>query len=134
MREPSPEVGRAIDAALAAANAYMVAFNARDQQAMADACNFPHVRIASRGVVLWRNREESIVPGLFDLLAQTEGWHHSRWDHQQVIHARPDKVHLDVAFTRFNADDEALGTYPSIWVMTLDQDHWGIQARSSFAA
>lgn len=134
IREPSPDVEGAIDAAVAAANAYMDAFNARDQEAMADACNFPHVRIASRGVVVWRDRDESIFPGLFDLLEQTEGWHHSRWDHQHVIHARPDKVHLDVSFTRFDADDQPLGTYPSIWVMTLVQDHWGIQARSSFAA
>jgi hypothetical protein len=134
MGEPSPEVELAIDAAMAAADAYMEAFNARDQEAMADSCNFPHVRIASGNVVVWHDREQSIVPGMFDMLEQIEGWHHSRWDHRDVIHARPDKVHLDVCFTRFDLGDEPLGTYPSIWVMTLDRGHWGIQARSSFAA
>ncbi len=121
-------------AAIDAANTYMDAFNARDQEGMADACNFPHVRIASGTVRIWQRREESMIPGLFDWLAEAEGWHHSRWNHQNVVHAAPDKVHLDVSFSRFDADDNVLGVYPSIWVMTRDDGHWGIQARSSYAA
>ena len=134
MSGSTPESEQVTEAALAAADAYMNAFNARDQQGMADACNYPHVRIASGQVRIWQTPEESIIPGLFEWLEQKEGWHHSRWNHRNVIHARPDKVHLDVAFTRFDTDDEALGVYPSIWVMTRDHGHWGVQARSSFAA
>ena len=123
-----------VQAAIDAANAYMDAFNAHDQERMADACNFPHVRIASGAVRIWQRREDSIIPGLFDWLTEAEGWHHSSWNHQHVVHAGPDKVHLDVSFTRFDADGNVLGVYPSVWVMTLDEGHWGIQARSSYAA
>jgi hypothetical protein len=122
-----------VQAALRAADSYMDAFNAHDQEGMADACNFPHVRIAGGSVRIWQTRNESMIPGLFDWLKEAEGWHHSRWNHQNVVHAGPDKVHLDVSFSRCDADDTVLGVYPSIWVMTSDEGHWGIQARSSYA-
>lgn len=129
-----PDTAEAIRAAMDAAGAYMDAFNARDQQAMADALNYPHVRLASGTVRIWQTREDSMVEGLFDWLEQTEGWHHSEWRRREVIHARSDKVHLDVEFVRCAEDGAVLGSYPSIWVMTDNDGHWGIQARSSFAA
>jgi hypothetical protein len=129
-----PDTTEAIRAAMDAAGAYMDAFNARDQEAMADTINFPHVRMASGTVTVWQTREDSMIDGLFDWLKQTEGWHHSEWRRREVIHARSDKVHLDVEFVRCAEDGAVLGSYPSIWVITDNDGHWGIQARSSFAA
>jgi len=123
-----------IESAMDAADAYMVAFNNRDQQGMADACNFPHIRIASGSVRTWKTEQDSMVPNMFEYLEKTEGWHHSKWDYRKCLHAGENKVHLDVQFTRYNKSDEPVGTYQSLWVMTLQQDgKWGIQARSSYA-
>jgi hypothetical protein len=62
-----------------------------------------------------------------------EGWGHSQWNRQDVIHAEAEKVHLDMEFTRFRTDGSELGTYRSIWVITRIDGRWAAQLRSSFA-
>jgi len=53
-------------------------------------------------------------------------WHHSGWDFRKVIAAGAAKVHLDVQFTRYRADN-------SLWIVTKDGERWAVVARSSFA-
>ena len=60
-------------------------------------------------------------------------WHHSRWDHRNVIHFGTTKVHLDVQFTRYREDDSVIGVYPAIYVVVAEDGRWLIQCRSSFA-
>ena len=68
-------------------------------------------------------------------MARTDaGWARSVWEERDVIHAGEDKVHLAVRFTRLDRDGRALGSYPSVWIVTRVDGHWGVQARSSFAA
>lgn len=50
------------------------------------------------------------------------------------MHAGPDKVHFDVQFTRYRADGTVIGAYKSLWIVTRIEGHWGVQARSSYAA
>jgi len=40
-------------------------------------------------------------------------WHHSEWDFREVITAGPAKVHLDVQFTRYRADNSPIGSFRS---------------------
>jgi hypothetical protein len=61
------------------------------------------------------------------------GWDRSVWDHRRVIHSRPDKVHLDVQFTRYRKDGSVIGVYPAVYVVVGQGGAWLIQARSSFA-
>ena len=63
-----------------------------------------------------------------------DGWHHSVWDFRNPIGSSPDKVHLDVQFSRYRADGSLLGRYRSIWVVTCIERRWAAQLRSSFAA
>ena len=37
------------------------------------------------------------------------------------------------AFQSYRGDGSAIGTYPSIWIVTRHEGRWGVQARSSFA-
>jgi hypothetical protein len=60
-------------------------------------------------------------------------WARSRWDFLTVVAAGPEKVHLDVAFTRFRADGSTIGTYRSLWVIAKLGGRWGAQLRSTFA-
>ena len=119
-------------AALATLDRFMAALNRRDEPALNDTPNFPHVRLASGKVTTWE------TPGSYriaDFLGRAgDGWNESRWDERTVIHAGADKVHLAVKFSRSRADGSLIGAYQSIYIVTLIGGKWGIQARSSFAA
>jgi len=82
----------AIRAAQGVLDAFMKAFNARDIPAWEDTFNFPTVRLASQGLVIINKgdlKSEAVLDGA---LAE---WDHSAWDRREVIHAGPDKVHID---------------------------------------
>jgi hypothetical protein len=51
----------------------------------------------------------------------------------QAIQSGPDKVHFAVIFVRYDASGKEIGKFPSLYVVTLKNGHWGVQARSSFA-
>lgn len=120
-----------IAAALATLDRFMASLNRRDEPGLNDTLNFPHVRLASGRVTTWE------TPGTYriaDFLGRAgDGWNESRWEERSVIHAGADKVHFAVVFSRWRADGSALGRYRSIYIVTRLGDHWGIQARSSFA-
>ena len=120
----------AITAAQKVLDDFMAAFNARDVEAFEATFNFPSVRLASNTLVLIEKGFHK--PQMFDRGALSE-WHHSAWDRRDVIHAGPDKVHLDTCFTRYRADGSVIGHFDSIYVVTNENGHWGIKARSSFA-
>ena len=63
-----------------------------------------------------------------------DGWARSTWDERTPIHVGKDKVHLKVKFSRWRSDGSLLGTFETIYIVTLQDGHWGIQARSSFAS
>lgn len=54
-------------------------------------------------------------------------------DEHNVIAAGPDKVHLDVQFTRYRTDGSVIGSYRSLWIVSRLDGRWAAQARSSFA-
>jgi hypothetical protein len=43
-------------------------------------------------------------------------------------------VHLKVKFSRFRGDGSLIGAFETIYIVTRQEGHWGIQARSSFAS
>jgi len=120
----------AVAAALRCLDDFMAAFNARDIAAFEKTFNFPSVRLASNTLVI-------IEPGYHtpEMLARgaLKDWHHSAWERRNVIHAGPAKVHIDTRFTRYRADGSVIGSFDSIYVVTRENGHWGVKARSSFA-
>lgn len=124
--------GPAVVGALAALDKFMRALNAGDEAGVNDAFNFPHVRLASDTVTSWEKRGDYKLERFYARAG--EGWAESCWDVRRVIHAEPHKVHLDVQFSRWRRDGTTLGRFRSIWVVTNQAGHWGVQARSSFAA
>jgi len=123
----------AIASAMAALDEFMLTFNSRDPVAWASSLNYPHIRFASGTVTIWHTAEEFAAGESFERLA-AEGWDHSRWISRDVVMASPGKVHVNTVFQRFNAENESIGTYESLYIVTLDANgHWGTQARSSLA-
>ena len=118
--------------AMKAMDDYIDGLNRGDEAAVNAACHFPHVRLAGGKVAVWQNAGDY---KLADFKARAgDGWHHSTWDERTPIHVGPDKVHLKVKFSRFRADGSSLGGFETIYIVTRQDGHWGIQARSSFAS
>ncbi len=111
---------------------FMTAFNSRDVQAWAATLNYPHVRFASNQVRIY-NTLEDFVRDNANYPQRLAPWHHSRWESMNVIQSGPDKVHFAVEFVRYDASGKEIGRFPSLYVVTLKNGHWGIQGRSSFA-
>ena len=120
----------AVVAATKCLDDFMTAFNARDLAAFESTFNFPSVRLASNTLVVIEPGYHK--PEMFSRGALKE-WHHSAWERHAVIHAGPDKVHFDTRFTRYRADGSVIGGFDSIYVVTRENGHWGIKARSSYA-
>lgn len=111
---------------------FMSAFNARDPRAWAATLNYPHVRLASNDVKVYNSAEE-FAREMTDYPKRLAPWDHSRWESMKVIQSGPDKVHFAVTFLRFDARGKEIGSFPSLYVVTRKNGHWGVQARSSFA-
>jgi hypothetical protein len=123
----------AVASAMATLDALMVAFNDRDMTAWAAALHYPHVRFASGTVRVWPDAESFAAESPFEALAAI-GWDRSRWASREVRLMDPDKIHIETVFERLDANDEVLWIFPSLYIVTRDEEgHWGVQARSSLA-
>ena len=123
----------AITAARGALDGFMEAFNREDADSIRSRWfHFPHVRFHSGKVtvmqtpadyrnLVWRRGGQSV------------GWAWTAWDYQKVIDAGPEKVHFRVQFTRYRADGSPIGSYRSLYIVTLNDGRWAIAARSSWA-
>ncbi len=120
------------DEALGVLDEFMRSFNARDMTAWAETLHFPHVRFASGQVAVYESAEVFAARNVFAQLAAT-GWDHSHWLRREVVLSSPEKVHFATTFQRFNVDNEPIGTYESLYIVTRIDGEWGIQARSSLA-
>ncbi len=120
----------AIEAAQSVLDEFMAAFNARDLARWNKTFNFPSVRLASNTLTIID--ENFHKPEMFNRGALAE-WDHSAWERRNIIHAGPDKVHIDTRFTRYRKDRSVIGGFDSIYVITCENGHWGVKCRSSFA-
>ena len=125
-----PDSG-AVAAAMAVLDEHIRALNARDEKALIATLHFPHYRLTGGRMKVWERPDNYLK----DFYARAgDDWHHSAWDFKNVIAAEPDKVHLDVQFTRYRADNSAIGTFRSLWIVSKLNGRWAAQVRSSFAA
>jgi hypothetical protein len=131
LTSPSANHADAIAAALSVLDRHLAALNSGDAAALAETLHFPHYRFSGGRMQIWTHPETYLQ----DFYARAgDGWHHSVWDFRNPIGSSPDKVHLDVQFSRYRADGSLLGRYRSIWVVTCIERRWAAQLRSSFAA
>ena len=116
-----------------AVRAFIDAFNQLDIAGMADAFNFPHIRLAGGAFNIIETREDFLQrqARVKDRL-EAEGWHHTVIESLEVVQEGPDKVHLAVEYTRRHADDSVYTGFKSLWTATRQDGHWGIQFRSSY--
>jgi len=114
--------------------AFQDAFNRMDTSKCDELLNFPHVRLGMGTKEANINEKPpQIPPGFFDWFVNEYKWNHSCWDYRKIIQSHPEKVHLAIQFSRYRADGTKIGSFPSLWIITNQNGHWGIKMRSSFA-
>ena len=115
---------------IALIEAYMAATNRRDLDGVRATLHFPHVLFSSAAVTHYPVAADFSFAA-FDARTSGQGWAHSTWDSHRVLMSAPDKVHIDVCFTRWRADGSKIGTYHAMYIVVRIDGRWGIQARSS---
>lgn len=119
--------------AVEAAIAFQDAFNESDAEKLKTFLNFPHARVGANGELEISEKGVEITPNSFKEFRKLYEWNHSCWDCREVVQSIENKVHLLVTFSRYRIDGSKIGTFPAFWVITKQDNHWGIKARSSFA-
>ena len=117
-------------AALAAVDRYLAALNSRDTEAIRDAFNFPHTRVRANGELARYETAEDYDFSSFFSQTGPQGWDHTKWDAVRVVFASEGKAHVTVDFTRYRADGSIIGRYFSLYIVTNQTGHWGIQLGS----
>lgn len=113
--------------ALAVVERYLDAINARDTDAIRDACNFPHLRIGPDATLTRYEQPSDYSFDSFFSRTGPDGWDYTKWDESRAVFASEKKAHVAVEFTRYRADGSVIGRYFSLYVVTLQDGHWGIQ-------
>ena len=120
-------------AGIAAAHAFIDAFNAQDHEALASSLNYPHVRLANGKFATVESAEDFAArsaKGKTHL--EAEGWHHTVVTDIAVVQSGADKVHLSLAIDRCREDGTVYTQFDTLWIATCQAGHWGIQFRSSY--
>ena len=121
------------EAARAAVDAFIEAFNAQHHEQLADTLNFPHVRLANGRFVTIDSAAEFVARSRKGkALLEAEGWHHTTLRSIEIIHSGPDKVHMALTIDRCHTDGTVYNQFQTFWIATLQDGHWGIQFRSSY--
>jgi hypothetical protein len=116
-------------AARAALEQFLAAWNAADIEAVRATLNYPHLTIGPAGQVFVAN-EPSAFQTDFQAMREREGWASSTFDSYEMVASSPAKVHCMVAFSRYHADGECYGTGRVLYIVTDHNGHWGMQVRS----
>lgn len=109
---------------------YMNTFNSKDAKAWQNTYQFPHYRLASGKMSVL---ESATLDSTVFIRLEQSGWHHSKWDHRNIIQGSNDKVHVDTRFSRFREDGSVIGQYESLYIVTKENGKWGVKFRSSYA-
>lgn len=110
---------------------FMAALNAYDAGQMDATMHFPHLRLADGKFTVYEAPGSNPMD-LFTRLRIDDNWAYSRWEKRNLIQYNQSKAHYDLSYTRFRSDDSVIGIYESLYILTLQDGRWGIQARSSF--
>lgn len=121
------------EAAIAAMQGFIDAFNAQNHEALADTLNYPHIRLANGAFTEIPTREAFIERSRAGKARLTaEGWARTTVAKVVAIHVGSDKVHLAITNERRHADGTVYKRFDTFWIATCVDGHWGIQFRSSY--
>ena len=120
-----------VNASLRVMQAHIDALNAHDEAALVNTLHFPHIRLSGTSLKVWETPETYFA----DFRARAGGnWARSRFDNIRVLQTSETKVHLETEVNRYDANDQLITSFPSLWVITFEDNRWAAKMRSSFAS
>lgn len=129
-KAPSEDRADILTGARAAVLGYMEAFNTGDEEQSDRHLNFPHLFMVGGRI---SESSDTAAPN-FDQMRDSQNWHVSTFDTLEASIVTPNKVHFEIAFSRWHPDGTRYWTVPALWIVTKDGDHWGTQLRSLMPA
>ena len=115
------------------ASAFIRAFNDQDHDKLAETLNYPHIRLAKGYFHTISTKEDFITLSQNSQEAlKKEGWDHTVVESMEAVHEGDDKVHLAIKNHRIDKSGEIYNSFETLWIVTLNDGHWGIQFRSSY--
>ena len=121
------------DQAKSVASAFIEAFNNQDHHELAGTLNYPHIRLALGRFYTISSKEDFInLSQNSEEALRKEGWDHTVVESMETVHEGDDKVHLAIKNHRIDESGAIYNSFDTLWIVTLDHDHWGIQFRSSY--
>ena len=117
-------------AALEVMEKHISALNERNALKLSATLHFPHFRLVGTSLKVWETADRYFD----DFKARAgENWAFTKLASITIISANTNKVHLDVQINRFNAQNQLIADFRSIWVITEIDGVWAAQLRSSLA-
>ncbi len=121
------------DQARSVALSFIEAFNEQDHSKLAQTLNYPHIRLANGQFFEFSTRKDFIsLSHRSQETLREEGWDHTIVESMETILEGEDKVHLPIRNHRINASGDIYNSFDTLWIVILDDGHWGIQFRSSY--
>ncbi len=122
-----------MNAAKEALDRHAQAINARDVEVYRRTINFPFTYQNYNGVALTIENASDcgvVAPLPWDIILKTDPtWHHTEFDLvEEVAHSVSSAV-FKVGFRRLDTSGRDDGSYQAIWIVTCQEDHWGVQFR-----
>jgi hypothetical protein len=109
-------------------------FNKMDLMARKSTMHFPHYRLASGKMHMWEDADmdDTYIERQKAKFAEM-GWHHSAWTRREIVHCSDEKIHVDTQFNRYREDGSVISVNDSLYILTWENNRWGIKMRSSYA-
>lgn len=114
-------------AALDAITAYFAAWNAHDPQALANAMHYPHVRLADGAVEVWHDPKQFLAgpdPG------RQRTWPITTAELPEVVQANATAANVTLRYARRSRNGQTMSSYEALFLVTLRNGAWKVQARS----
>lgn len=125
--DPGPELVQAEKDARKTLDDFFAAFNTADNDALQNYMNYPHVFVGANGSIRTIDDRFDID---FDRMREQEDWKRSTLDSARAFLVKTDKVHFELTFTRYNTNDEPYRTVSGLWIVTKQDEKWGLSLRS----
>ena len=123
-----------IEEAKASLQRWFTAFNARDVEGMIADTHFPHRRLSGENdFQVWETADDFRANSETSLAARNaQGWGYNVTNSIVAVQSGADKVNLAFNQARCRADGTEYHAFPTLWIFTRIDGHWGVQFRSSF--
>jgi len=116
-------------AARAAVDAFVQAWNSHDISTLARSVHYPHVRIADRQIEMWNGADEFIAG---TEAGRQRTWYQLRVDQIRAVQVTANGVNLVLSVSRIARDGTVMSKDEGLFLVTLRDGAWKLQARSTF--